>query len=71
MVDSNADKVLPGLAPDVVVVLLERNEEDVHVEGWEVDSIHIEIGYVLRERGALRRREGIGMGINSPKRHGC
>ena len=71
MISSDANEVLPGLAADEEVVLLERDEEYVHVEGWEVDLVDVERCYVLREGGALCRGKGIGMSENSPERHGC
>ena len=71
VISSDADEVFPGLSTDVVIVLLEGNEEHVHVKGWEIDLVDVEVCYILCERGALRRCEGVGMGIDSPERHGC
>jgi hypothetical protein len=68
---SDADEVFPGFSTDVVVVLLEGNEEHVHVKGWEIDLVDVEVCYILCERGALRGGEDVGMGIDSPERHGC
>lgn len=71
MLSSDAHEVFPSLAADVAVVLLERNEEDIDIEGWEVNHIDVMSCYVLRERSALRWREGVRVGIDSPKRHDC
>ena len=71
MLSSDANEVFPSLAADVAVVLLERNEEDIDIEGREVNHIDVKSCYVLRERSALRWREGIRMGIDSPERHDC
>ena len=71
MFSSDADEVFPGFSTDVVVVLLERNEEHVDVKGWEIDLVDVEVCYILCERGALCRGEGVRMSIDSPERHGC
>jgi hypothetical protein len=68
---SDADEVFPRFSTDVVVVLLEGNEEHVHVKGWEIDLVDVEVCYILCERGALRGGEDVGVGIDSPERHGC
>jgi hypothetical protein len=68
---SDTDEVFPGFSTDVVVVLLERYEEHVDVKGREIDFVDVEVCYILCERGTLRRGEGVGMGIDSPERHGC
>jgi hypothetical protein len=71
MLGRDADEVLPRLAADEVVVLFEGDEEDVNVEGGEVDLVDIEGSDILSERGALRRAEGVGVGVYSPERHSC
>ena len=70
VVSSDADEVLPWLAANEEVVLLERDEEDVDVEGWQLRLVHVEVCDVLCERGALYRTEGVGMGEDFPQRHG-
>jgi hypothetical protein len=71
MLGRDAHKVLSRLAADEVVVLLEGDEEDVNIEGGEVDLVDVEGGDILGERGALLGGEGVGVGVDSPERHGC
>ena len=71
VVDGDADEVLSRLAADEEIVLLERDEEDVNVEGWQRILDRVKVCDVLCERGALRRTESVGIGEDSPERHGC
>jgi len=71
MIGSDADEVLPGITADEKVVLLKRDEDDVDVEGGEVDLVDVEGCDILGECGALRGGEGVGVGEDSPERHDC
>lgn len=62
----DAHEILPRLAANEHVVLLER-DEDVDVECGQVDLVDIEGRDVLSERCALRRREGVRVSVDSPQ----
>lgn len=71
MVRRDADEVLPGLTTDEHVILLQRDKEDVDVEGGQVNVIDIQGCDVLSERRALRWVKSVGVGVDFPERHSC
>ena len=69
LLDGDADEVGLGDAADVVVVLLERDEEHVDVEGRQVGALDVELCDGVCEALLLLIAEGAGVAEDAPERH--
>lgn len=63
-------KVLACLATDPDLIFLERDEQDVDVEGWKADRrVDVQLCYSCGETCFLLLREGGRVSVDAPKRH--